>query len=400
MTIRPGPQRNNGQITESERHHLERLYRDGAWSRGRAIKHLGEARLDQLVASKHLIVLPTEMGVMVLLLALGRIAVFRTCDKPSSFGRQLDQAYLRIALQQLQWPLLTNQSLRKYDKTGRMQAVLSPFGPTLVSGIFNGGAGLTREGMEGIITRLNSSALFHNFYVVILTPGRRGQKLAARHYSWFHVVQCLPRGKDAGRLFRQQGVERDAGDPGRPDLAQRVQAAKEALLIDTVMSSRQLQRHFGLRPADMEGVSLVPVLVRPVHARPGLEVATVMYLSSKRMARLQDHALTHRAGVAEMRHQLGVPAIPGLWEVEARGKLRYEEPDAVWRADSGDVAIEYDLGSYTMKAVDQKVGTFIDRAFDRIVWGAASSRRAVRLAQTLGPQGVQVLNTQWWTKEV
>lgn len=399
MTIRPGPQRNSGEITESERHHLKRLYRDGAWSRGRAIKQLGEARFEQLVASKHLVMLPTEMGVMVLLLALGRVAILGTCDKPVSFGRQLDQAYLRIALQQLNWPLLTDQSLGKYDKTGRMRAVLSPFGPALVSGIFSGGAGLTREGMERIITRLKSLALFHNFYVVILTPGQRGQKLAARHYSWLRVVQCSPRGKDAGRLFHQQGVERNPGDPERPDLAQRVQAAKESLLTDTVMSSRQLQRHFGLRPADMEGVPLVPVLVRPVHTRPGLEVATVMYLSSRRMARLQDHALTHRAGVAEMRHQLGVPAVPGLWEVEARGKLRYEEPDAVWRAASGDIAIEYDLGSYTMKAVDQKVSTFQDREFDRIVWGAASTRRAARLAQTLGPQGVQVLNTQWWIRE-
>ena len=399
MTIRPGPQRNSGEMTESERHHLKRLYRDGAWSMGRAIKHLGEARFKQLVASKHLVMLPTEMGVMVLLLALGRVAVFGTCDKPVAFGRQLDQTYLRIALQQLQWPLLADQSLGQHDKTGRMRAVQSSFGFALVSGVFNGGAGLTSEGMARIVTRLRSAALFHNFYVVILTPGRRGQKLTARHSSWLRVVQCSPGGNDAGRLFRQQGVERDPGNPERPDLAERVQAAKEALLVDTVMSKQQLQRHFGLRPADMEGVSLVPVLTRPVHARPGLEVATVMYLSSRRMARLQDHALTHRAGVAEMRHQLGVPAVPGLWEVEARGKLRYEEPDAVWRADSGDIAIEYDLGSYTMKAVDQKVQTFKDRAFDRIVWGAASTRRAARLAQTLGPQGVQVLNTQWWTRE-
>lgn len=388
-------------VSEPERGLFRELYCAGSWPHDQAVHSFGEQRFQSLMAGRYLIPVQTEIGRLTLLLARGRVAAFGVCDKPEAFSVQIDRAYKRIALHHLKWPVMSDQSLCQHDRTGQMIAAYTSYGPSLVYAALGSGRGISLEAMNRLVKRHNSSALYHGYEVVIITPsGRRGQKLGAKHPSWLHVVHCLPKVGEGGRLSIQGSVEgQRRGSIHLPDRDQRVQAALSDLAVDTVLSRRQLERHYGLYPTDLPGVPFVETLVRPVHSRYGLEVPNRIYVADKRMAYLHDHVLTHRAGVAEMRRQLGVPADSDQWEVEAKGRLDYEEPDAVWRSPYGDVAVEYDVGTYTMRVVDKKVGTFKDRDFRGVVWGAASPQRAARLTRVLEPQGVQVLTTQWWLEK-
>lgn len=399
--IKTGPHAIDKDVTDEEKAHLHQMYMDGTWPWEKTRQTFGDARSHEFMTRGYLFPIQTDMGRLTLLLARGLITAFNVCDKPVAFSRQIDRTYFRLALQELGWTEMPDQSLTEHASTKKMRAIYTSYGPALVMGLLGSGTGMTLEAMRKVAERQRSNALLHNYHVVLITPSaRRGRKLGNRHSSWFHVVHCLPKVGDGQRLNIQREMESTRSPSvALPDREERVAVALQALQVDTVLSRRQLERYYGLNPTDLAGVPYVETVSRPVHARYGLEVPNRIYLAEKKMSRLHDHDLTHRAGVAEIRHQLGAPADPNEWEVEARGRLRYEEPDAVWRTVLGDIAIEYDTGSYTMKAVDKKVETFRDRDFMQTIWGTASDTRAARLSQVLGPQGVQVMTAQWWLQE-
>lgn len=399
--IKTGPHAIDEDVTDEEKALLRQMYMDGTWPWAKTLQTFGEKRSHEFMTRGYFLPVQTDLGRLTLLLARGLITTFGVCDKPAAFSSQIDRTYFRLALQQLGWTEMPDQSLVQHDPTRRMRAVYTRYGPALVMGLLGSGTGMTLEAMRKVLLRQKSSALYHGYRVVLITPSaRRGQKLASKHRSWFHVVHCLPKVGDGQRLNIQQERESNRRPSvALPDRAERVEQALQALQVDTVLSRWQLERYYGLNPTDLAGVPYVETVSRPVHARYGLEVPSRIYLAEKRMARLHDHDLIHRAGVAEIRHQLGAPADPNAWEVEARGRLRYEEPDAVWRSVLGEIAIEYDTGSYTMKAVDKKVETFRDCAFIQTIWGTTSDSRAARLSEVLGPQGVQVMTAKWWQQQ-
>ena len=67
----------------------------------------------------------------------------------------------------------------------------------------------------------------------------------------------------------------------------------------------------------------------------------------RKYAHLSASAVRHLAGVAEMRRLLRAPR--NKWHSEAGTSFASEQPDALWKSEQGDVAIEYDAGSYSAK---------------------------------------------------
>lgn len=411
MSIRPGPQPQHENINQHEREAFRALLGDGAWTPDEAYKVLGKARTVTLIKEDYLGLTHTSMGYLILLMARGRVAACGTADKPRSFARCMDMAYQRFALQRLGWQVITDP--RQQPETARddLIPVRTPERVVMLTAQFGAGRGCSVEKMQNLVADWRSEALSRGLQVVVLTPNtRRGRKIQEREQAWLQLVHCEPLKQEGGRVLYS-----DDSDPcgsefpiavitgtSLPDLTveilslpreERIQRARQALATDTVISSQQLQRHYGLKLGDMLGVPYVPALLHPVHGRYGLEVKTLFLLNSKRMQNMHVHRLAHAAGLAEMRQHLGVAPEPDLWHREPRSHLSYEQPDAIWHSSNGDVAVEYDTGSYSTNTIQKKRGTFTDRGFAATIWGVPSVKRQQRLQQQFGQQ---VLLADWF----
>ncbi|WP_135230476.1 replication-relaxation family protein [Deinococcus fonticola] len=414
MTIRPGPRPRHEGVSEQEREAFRQLLRDGAWTPDETKAALGRKRMLELHEENYLSVTYTAMGLLVLPKAHGRVAATGSCDKPRSFARCINTAYQRLALQRLGWEVILDPARRPPTARDDLTPVQTPEGTVLLTAQFGSGRGCSVEKLESLVTQWRSEALFHNLRVVVLTPNvRRGKRLQERESSWLKLVHCLPLAEAKGRVMYPASDDPRASeaalhvptDTALPELTRqilclsrdaRLHHARRALAVDSVMSTQQLRRHYGLEAGDLQDTPYVHALIHPCHGRYGLEVSTRFFLASPRMQYVHHHHLAHRAGLAEMRMQLSVEADTSVWQTEPRSRLSYEQPDAIWCTPKGSVAVEYDTGSYSMSTIQKKRETFSDRGFAATLWGVPAAKRQQRLQREFGEE---VMLAQWFNRE-
>ena len=166
------------------------------------------------------------------------------------------------------------------------------------------------------------------------------------------------------------------------------------LEVDKVLSEGQLLRHYGCSvdsvPDDLHVFSAF--LASTHHSMTYREVRFVTL--ERKYTCLSAAALRHLTGVAEMRRVLG--ASRSEWCSEAGTSFASEQPDAAWESPSGDIAIEYDTGSYSPKKIRQKIHTF--KRFKGQIWGSSSQRRVKHLETFLLEAGKlsQPIFAPWW----
>jgi len=164
----------------------------------------------------------------------------------------------------------------------------------------------------------------------------------------------------------------------------RIDHALTSLGCDGVMTTAQLGKYYGLDIGDITERPYIQSIVRPTHSDYRNEVDVTFIATSKVIARLDDNTFGHRAGTGEMRHLMGVSSDPRSWKSEHRDLMRFEEPDAYYYDDEGQIhAIEFDTGTYTANVIDDKLTIFTDRGFTEIHWGVTSPRRQLNLTEKM-----------------
>jgi len=420
-------------LTQDERGHLDRLYmRDGAWTPQEATAAVGQARMLEFVRQGVLGRYDTDIGPLLLLMAPGRAMVFGITGKAQSIAKLIDHAYVRLCLESLGWtrtePGETRENLAQYDTTGRLMEVRTPHGLVLVGGSIRAAA-MSRQNIDLIASRLRSTALFHNFDVILFTRNtRKGHKRALKESAFLVLKTMLPKSPAYPEVQRVRRVPHPtvpvddapylAGmawrtDPqyaSLPDLTKqilqmnrqdRVDHALRSMECDGVLSNGQLHRYYGLRVEDLPDRPYIRTIVRPTHSDFRLEAYVTFVVPTRTMSKLDDHALAHRAGTGEMRHLMGVSSDPRYWKAERRETLRFEEPDAYHYDENGQVhAVEFDNGTYTARVVDDKLTTFTDRGFSEIHWGVTSDKRYRNLTESVRDRlSSDVLLCRWWTEQ-
>ncbi|WP_161883145.1 hypothetical protein [Deinococcus alpinitundrae] len=320
-----------------------------------------------------------------------------------------------------------SRQLKQYDKDGPMLHVKTDFGECLLTGLMRGG-GYSRQSLESLTTRFKSTALFRDFYIVVLTPSpTRRRKYAETQKSFLKLATVLPKslvnGEAATRVkvvparpnFEADDRPYYAGtahleDPlfqALPDITktilslsrtERIGEARRALGCDAAMSSAQLKRYFGLGVSDLEGASYVNTIIRPVKDTMANEITTTFLTSTRQIANGDDASLAHRCGAAQVRYMLGVDSDPEVWQAETRGRLSYENPDAVYLSPQGQrIAIEFDTGHYSAKDIRRKLDAFQDRGFAKPIWAVTTKVRQRNLSRKIGTRLTrEVMLASWW----
>ncbi|MHA0035517.1 hypothetical protein [Deinococcus sp. PESE-13] len=404
----------------TERQLLEDLFVDGGW-----LAHhppVPDETLQRWQEVGWVTRIDTAMGEVIVITAQGRKAAFGSVRDPMSIGSTLDMLYLNLCLSRLGWEKAERPNhLRGLSRWGDLMSVRTSDGTVaFVAGQVTG-RGISPEAIRRLGRALKSTALAYNLTVILLTPHpRRGQQ-AAREFANFLELRCVNPRAD-GQLTTERGgwipsrpadQSVDAGPLLTPSIAAmfkadlppksrsvlqqpravRVAAAERALLCDHVLSEQQLQRHYGLDRYDMARWWGVRALVRPVHGSCGLEVSTTFVCLTPELSRLHDGHLAHLAGVAEMRHEIGITPSPNTWTVEPRERHRQAQPDAVHSIENGDFAIEYDNGSYADLVRERKIRAFNAGQFNATIWGVPHATRQRRIEQNAS---LAVITVQWW----
>ena len=417
-------------LTVTERDQLDHLYVfDGAWTPQEAEKAIGRDRVAELITAEYLSRCDTDMGPMILLIAAGRKAVFGISGRSVSLARQIDRAYIRLSLAKLKWtvarPGETSENLTQYDTTGRMTEVHTDQGLVLVAGSLRNG-GISRQSIENVVRRMRSTALFNAFNIVLLTPSsRKGQHRAQGEAAYLTLKTILPTNPaytgvkrikqlPAARILPDNepylAGEAWKSDPRfteLPDLTkailqlrrrERIDHAIQSLDCDGALTTVQLKRYYGLGLEDIVSKPYVETVMRPTHGDQATEPIVTFVTASRKMANLDDTVLGHRVGTGEMRHLMGVFSEVSHWKAEEREVLKFEEPDAYFYDEHGQIhAIEFDTGSYTAGVIDDKLSKFEDRGFTNIHWGVTTVTRKVNLTDKIRHRlGSDVLICQWW----
>lgn len=421
---RPGPQR-RPTINEAQRRWLEQLDAEGArlcdpekLDPGFSFDNFKDLTQRSMVA-----LMDTVIGPFMVVMAQGRVALHGRASGTMTPQRCIDQAYLRLALQELGWPEPDDKhGLREFYPQSTAAEVQTPSGPALVFASLQSG-GYTSAGIKKICRRLGSTAMFRGFNVVILTPSAtRGQQQAQRYLAYLRVIPVVPEISSGTRMpfrmpastetqrqepyFNERLAQeaRQRNSPRCPPQSvailclprtERMAHALAALQCDGVLTSSQLIRHYGLNVGDLRGQLLRRAVVRPCHGRDATEHNVQFFVRDTKLYRASAHHLAHRAGVAELRRQLGVEPDPAIWRVEARGRRRTEEPDAYWYSESGKIAIEYDTGSYSRQVIERKLSTFRDRGFEDTIWAVPTASRARYMGQF---PDANVRQVEWWVE--
>lgn len=330
-------------LTPAEHQALTLLYTDlGAWTAGEGIAALGLERFQELLRAGLLARQETLMGPVYHLMAPARKAVFGTTDDAASFASQLDQCYLRLCLKELNWHPLTegdpfSRNLQQFAPSRNFHEVRTEYGVALVTAKISSG-GLSRPYLKRLAETQRSQALAHHYYLVILTPSKRkGEGIAARYEAFIRLKTHLPRTtadatitrfftvptgkpKDASPVLTSVGAQKARrGKNPLPDLTlsilqlprrARIQHAEEALMCDGVLTSQQLERHYGLVPTDLSGRLATTTVARPKGKATATEVNTHILVADRRMTRLPDEVLLHRVGLSATRHQQSISPDP------------------------------------------------------------------------------------------
>jgi hypothetical protein len=167
---------------------------------------------------------------------------------------------------------------------------------------------------------------------------------------------------------------------------------KSSLKCDHTLSEGQIWRHYGLTLADLTPNFVQTQIVVERSNRTKQATPTVMIS----LRRLGESATTirHMAGLAEIRHVLGVG--PNHWET-ARVFEQSTRPDAVWiRGPNNFVAIEYDICGYSAKQIARKVARF--GTYHGQIWGTVSHSRIAVLRSHLNENDTdpEIFHAQWW----
>jgi len=148
------------------------------------------------------------------------------------------------------------------------------------------------------------------------------------------------------------------------------------LKVDGAITATQLERHYQLSTLGAPALSFIRTLSaskyddRYQHA--------VIFTLSKGVTRLATSSVLHLLGTTEMRQVLGASSQD--WTSSAHRAGATQIPDALWASAAGEVAIEYDTGTYSFDTIRKKITVF-SRYPGGIVWGTPSPRRAKRIAQ-------------------
>lgn len=161
------------------------------------------------------------------------------------------------------------------------------------------------------------------------------------------------------------------------------EALRLDLETDRVLSSGQVSRYYGFKLSDLPNDLIVfDAFLAPTHHSMDYQRFQFVTLERK-VARYPAASLRHLAGVAEMRKLLGAPG--EQWHSEASTRFASEVPDAVWVSPEGDIALEYDAGSYSASKIMSKA--FAYKRYEGQIWGSPSRRRVTHLETLLQEVG-------------
>lgn len=197
-----------------------------------------------------------------------------------------------------------------------------------------------------------------------------------------------------------------------------------ALASDQVLSAAQVAALCGRLPTSdelvRERLSSLRIVLETVSGSPTSHVSTRVYstMSERRLRAVQEWRLGHLAGAAQVKFLLARPdeqttrtlELAGArwsleerrallddstpWQSEAAAVGQSERPDAVWHSSLGEVAIEYDTGSYRPDVIARKLRAFSAYS-GGLIWAVSSPTREVTLRRRL-PRDVPVLLARWW----
>lgn len=167
------------------------------------------------------------------------------------------------------------------------------------------------------------------------------------------------------------------------------------LLTDLACSENQAMDRYGLDLETLETTTVLPGFIRPTRREVALShrsrtAQPVTFLcADSETATLETWQLRHLAGLFAARHRLGVPGAD--WRVTAFGRAERDRdgrwlpdciPDAIWEADWGRIALEYDAGSHRLETVSEKARVYANN-YDQQLWLAATAERCASLRWAL-----------------
>lgn len=426
------------EITPGEGEYLSEMYMNlGAWTYGEGVAALGQERFNLFVREGLLGRQETIMGPVYHLMTPGRVRVFGTAERAASFSSQLDQCYTRLCLSELNWDVLEDthplfERLTENAPTRKFIAARTSYGTALVAGKVAAG-GYSANLLKYVAQRARSQALSNSILLVFLTPSaRKGEAIAARNGAFMRLHTHLPRTTDNPKTkrfytvpkWKQSAPQPDHGPAltaasvtrekqsteRRPDLSldvllknrrQRIEHAEQALMCDGVITGQQLARHYDLRPQDLSGKLATTTVTRPQGKSCRVETSVHLIVAAQRMTRLPDETLFHRVGVAEARMLSNIEPDPERWIVEPTGKPGVELPDAQYiNADGEWCAVEFDAGNYSFNTIDNKLSTFKDTGYARIIYAVTSRVRQRNVAQAFAKTLTDApLLARWWTTD-
>ncbi len=150
------------------------------------------------------------------------------------------------------------------------------------------------------------------------------------------------------------------------------------LEVDRVLSAGQVERHYRRSFPAGKDLFVFDAFLAPTHGSNDYQRVS-FYALERKATRMNASSLRHLAGVAEMRRLLKAPR--ESWKSEAGTRFAAEQPDALWFTPAGEVAVEYDAGSYSSKQILAKTLTF--RRYERQIWGSPSRKRVQHLSAFL-----------------
>ncbi|MCA9839202.1 MAG: hypothetical protein KC422_19985 [Trueperaceae bacterium] len=157
------------------------------------------------------------------------------------------------------------------------------------------------------------------------------------------------------------------------------------LQVDKALSEGQVKRHYVLGELSHlpEPFFMTTCYVATTHhSRTFREVRFIVL--EKRYTQASAHVLRHLAAVAEMRRCLQVKRED--WSFVPEASFSFEKPDALWQSPFGEIAIEFDAGSYSSQKIKHKIEAFKRYSAQR--WGSSSQKRVLRLSGHLQASGV------------
>ena len=157
------------------------------------------------------------------------------------------------------------------------------------------------------------------------------------------------------------------------------------LQVDKALSEGQIKRHYGLaKLTSLASPFLITTryVAATHHSRTFREVRFIVL--EKRYTQASAHVLRHLAAVAEMRRCL--QAKREDWSFVPEASFSFEKPDALWQSPFGEIAIEFDAGSYSAQKIKHKMEAF--KRYSGQQWASSSQKRVLSLSGYLQASGV------------